>query len=95
MKCNIALFRRGYHPANKGIKGGPKDSLKPPDLWIHDMEMKSMKGQGDGSMSGMTSIPHHGSQDIKDVDDSHPGTHTLDRRRSSFNSKCAVLVWQT
>ena len=52
------------------------------------MEMKSMKGQGDGSMSGMTSIPHHGSQDIKDVDDGQPGTHTLDRRRSSFNSKC-------
>lgn len=43
-------------------------------------------------MSGMTSIPHHGSQ--KSVDENHAGTNTLDRRRSSFNSKCVLILIQ-
>jgi neogenin len=69
----------GYMPANKGvIKGGPKD-IKPPDLWIHDMEMKNLDKNNPESTMTVTPIRRK-SQDMKGDD----GCSDMDKRRNSF-----------
>ena len=76
-----------------GVKGGPKD-VKPPDLWIHDMELKSLeKGGGNGGGNGpgetttmtVTPIPRN-PQDVKGDSPAGMGLG-MDHRRNSFIRK--------
>ncbi len=77
-------FISGYKPATK-VKSSPKD-IKPPDLWIHDMEMKNIKGQNPDTMT-VSPIPRE-DQDGKHMDDSPAGMDLdMDKRRNSFVSK--------
>ena len=76
-------------PTNKkgvpsAVKGGPKD-VKPPDLWIHDMELKSLDKGGSGETTTMTVTPiPRNSQEMKE---DSPAGMGMDKRRNSFVRK--------
>ena len=72
----------GYKPANKS----PKD-LKPPDLWIDQMELKNMDKGAHETTASVSPLPRD-HPDAKAVDDD--GTGIMDRRRNSFISECGV-----
>lgn len=81
--------RGGYMAPSKksgptAVKSGPKD-VKPPDLWIHDMELKNLDKGNNGEATTMTVTPiPRNSQEIKN--DSPPGME-MDRKRNSFIRK--------
>ena len=83
IKFNLYLYYHrgaGYKPANKG----PKD-LKPPDLWIDQMELRSVDKGNRETTASVSPLP----RDLPDkgmMDDD--GTGIMDRRPSSFISEC-------
>ena len=72
----------GYKPANKG----PKD-LKPPDLWIDQMEMKGIEKNNPETTASVSPLPRGDMQDAKSLEDEG----MMDTRRNSFISKCGAL----